>query len=74
MRPFFTVLLAFLALLVLPQSASAQRLDVEFGGGYLFGGAGENPGPSLPVVNVAAVGWLSQEWGVSVGRVAGPSR
>ena len=63
---------AALLLAALPGPAQAQRLEVEAGGGYVRGGGAENPGPSLPVLDVGAVVWLTDKWGVAARLVDGP--
>lgn len=55
-----------------PDVASAQRLDVGVGAGYVFGGGVENPGPSLPTVNLVGVVWPWSRWGLAVRWVEGP--
>lgn len=56
----------------LPDVAGAQRLDVGVGTGYVFGGGAENPGPSLPTVDVVGVVWPWNRWGLAVRWVEGP--
>ncbi len=56
----------------LPGPAQAQMLEVEAGGGYVVGGGAENPGPSLPVLNVGIVFWPTEKWGVAARIVDGP--
>jgi hypothetical protein len=72
MRKILTLTLCSLAL---AGSAHAQRQDVvelEGGGGYLFGSGAEDPGPSVPTVDAAIVVWAAPRWGVAVRRVEGP--
>ena len=52
--------------------AHAQIVEVEAGGGYVFGGGAENPGPSLPVWDVGVVVWPWEKWGVAARIVDGP--
>ena len=49
-----------------------DKLEVQVGGGYVLGGGGENPGPSLPVYDVGLAFWLSERWGVAARHVRGP--
>lgn len=50
----------------------ASVLDIEAGGGYLFGGGAENPGPSLPTYDLGVVVWPVTHWGFAVRFVRGP--
>src|SRR5436309_2253457 len=52
--------------------AQQPVVELEGGGGYLFGGGAENPGPSLPSLDAAIVVWPSERWGVAVRQVEGP--
>jgi hypothetical protein len=68
-------LLIVAILLVAPEPAEAQeaiqRLDVEVGLGYAIGGGLEEPGPTLPRVNVGVVVWFAGRFGVALGYVRG---
>lgn len=55
-----------------PDVARAQRFDVGAGAGYVFGGGVENPGPSLPTVDLVGVAWPWSRWGLAVRWVEGP--
>jgi len=71
-----TILTSVLCSLTLAEIAHAQRPDVveiEGGGGYVFGSGAEDPGPSLPTVDATIVVWATKSWGVAVRRVEGPS-
>ncbi len=61
-----------LAMVGRPELAGAQRLDVGAGVGYVMGGGAENPGPSLPTVDVVGVVWPSSRWGLALRWVEGP--
>jgi len=70
-----TILTLTLCSLALAEIASAQRQDVvelEGGGGHVFGSGTEDPGPSLPTVDAAVVVWVTEHWGVALRRVEGP--
>jgi hypothetical protein len=47
-------------------------VELEGGGGYVFGSGAEDPGPSLPTLDAAIVVWPTERWGVAVRRVEGP--
>jgi hypothetical protein len=51
-----------------------NRATVEFegGGGYVFGGGAEDPGPSLPTVDATIVVWPAERWGLAARLVEGP--
>jgi hypothetical protein len=51
-----------------------SRATVEFegGGGYVFGGGTEDPGPSLPALDGTIVVWPVERWGLAVRLVEGP--
>ena len=66
------IMVAALFMAALPGPARAQLLEVEAGGGYVFGGGAENPGPSLPVLDVGVVFWPTDTWGVAARIVDGP--
>lgn len=69
------LILAGLCSLAFPDLGYAQRrpvIEVEGGGGYVFGGGGENPGPSLPTLDLALVVWPAERWGLAVRLVEGP--
>jgi hypothetical protein len=69
-------LLAFaLCSLALADIAHAQRqgvVEIEGGGGYVFGSGAEDPGPSLLTLDATFVVWATERWGVAVRRVEGP--
>src|SRR5580765_6195060 len=69
------ILTLTLCSLAIADIAHAQRQDVvelEGGGGYVFGSGAEDPGPSLPTLDAAVVVWATERWGVAVRRVEGP--
>lgn len=69
------VLPAILSLLMSAVPAKAQhppRVELEAGGGYVFGGGVENPGPSLPALDGGAAFWWSDRWGLALRAVVGP--
>jgi hypothetical protein len=66
------LILVILAYAACPHVAQAQRVEVEAGGGYVFAGGAENPGPSLATVDVGVVVWPWTKWGVAVRLVEGP--
>lgn len=47
-------------------------IEFEGGGGYVFGGGTEDPGPSLPSLDATIVVWPAPRWGVAVRLVKGP--
>ena len=49
-----------------------DTLELQFAGGYVWGGGVENPGPSLMTYNVGVAVWLSDHWGVAARHVGGP--
>ena len=49
-----------------------DTFELQFGGGYVWGGGIENPGPSLMTYNVGVAVWLSDHWGVAARHVGGP--
>lgn len=49
-----------------------DTLELQFGGGYVWGGGSENPGPSLITYNVGVAVWLSDHWGIAARHVGGP--
>jgi hypothetical protein len=51
---------------------SRSRIEFEGGGGYVFGGGTEDPGPSLPTLDAAFVVWPGERWGLAVRLVEGP--
>jgi len=55
-----------------PGDLVAQRLDLGVGGGYVFGGGVEDPGPSLPTSDVVGVVWPFRNWGLAGRWVEGP--
>lgn len=56
----------------IPGPTQAQILELEAGGGYVFAGGAENPGPSLPALDVGIVFWPTAKWGVAARLVDGP--
>jgi len=69
------ILALTLCSLALAEVAYAQRravVELEGGGGYVFGSGAEDPGPSLPTLDAAIVVWATERWGVAVRRVEGP--
>jgi hypothetical protein len=57
---------AVCVILCVPATASTQvhnRIEIQAGGGYPFGGGAI---PSLPLLEVQLVAWLSPHWGVAV--------
>lgn len=70
MRKLFFV--TVLAVIEPAETVLAQRVEFEFGGGYVVGGGMENPGPSLPALDVGLVFWPAARWGVAVRLVEGP--
>src|SRR5262245_49228492 len=61
--------------LALADVAHAQQpclVEIEGGGGYVFGSGVEDPGPSLLTLDATIVVWVTGRWGVAVRRVAGP--
>jgi len=55
-----------------PPSAGLPSFEIEAGGGYVFGGGAEDPGPSLASFDVGTVFWPVAHWGVAFGLVRGP--
>jgi hypothetical protein len=47
---------------------------LELGGGYIFGGGAENPGPSVASYDLGGVFWLTSRWGGAVRVVHGPGQ
>jgi hypothetical protein len=66
------LLVTALLMAALPGSTQAQIVELEAGGGYVVGGGAENPGPSLPVLDVGIVFWPTEKWGVAARLVDGP--
>ena len=70
---FFLIGALLVGPLVCPVVAqSRDRLEVQAGGGYVWGGGTEDPGPSLSTYNVGAVFWLTDGWGIAGRHVRGP--
>jgi hypothetical protein len=67
-----TLLLTALLAMARPGFAQGQILEVEIGGGYVFGSGSEDPGPSLPVFDAGVAFWPSARWGVALRHVDGP--
>ncbi|HEY3044435.1 MAG TPA: hypothetical protein VGJ39_10440 [Vicinamibacterales bacterium] len=67
-----TLLLAALLAVGAPTLTEAQTVEVELGGGYVFGSGAEDPGPSLPVFDAGVAFWPSARWGIAVRVVDGP--
>jgi hypothetical protein len=51
---------------------SRTVVELESGGGYVFGSGAEDPGPSLPTFDAAIVVWPTERWGIAVRLVEGP--
>jgi hypothetical protein len=51
---------------------SRPVVEFEGGGGYVFGGGTEDPGPSLPTLDATIVVWPASRWGLAVRLVEGP--
>ena len=49
-----------------------DTVELQFGGGYVWGGGNENPGPSLATYNLGVAVWVSDHWGVAARHVVGP--
>jgi hypothetical protein len=52
-------------------AAQSPVVEIEFGGGYTFGGGGENPGPTVPTVDATIAVWPSARWGIAARLVRG---
>ena len=61
-----------LALSGLASAQTRPAIELEGGGGYVFGGGSENPGPSLPTLDAAIVVWPGKRWGLAARVVRGP--
>src|SRR5437870_759657 len=69
-----TLVMAVCALAVASVAYAQQQdvVEIEGGAGYVFGSGTEDPGPSLPTLVLAVVGWPTEHWGVAMRRVQGP--
>ncbi len=67
------LLLMLLGLLGVAPSVAAQSpvVEIELGGGYIFGGGAENPGPSVPTIDAAIALWPTARWGLAARLVRG---
>jgi hypothetical protein len=72
MRTLSFVILCMLTCSAPVRAQHAPTIDLEAGGGYVFGGGVENPGPSLATVDVGAALWWSEHWGLALRAVVGP--
>lgn len=72
MRSFLLVVVCALIFSPSARAQQASTVDVEGGGGYVFGGGVENPGPSLPTLNAGMSVWWTDHWGLALRVVAGP--
>ena len=72
MKPPCMLLVLFYFLVGPLVAQQRDKLEVQVGGGYVLGGGGENPGPSLPTYDVGLAFWLSEHWGVAGRHVRGP--
>lgn len=72
MRKILTLTLCCVALAEVAYAQRRNVVELEGGGGYVFGSGTEGSGPSLPTLDAAVVVWASEHWGVALRRVAGP--
>jgi hypothetical protein len=71
----FTKVLVFVLSFLTSGIARAQKnhtVELETGGGYVFGNGPEDPGPSLPTFTDSFVLWPTVHWGVAIRLVEGP--
>lgn len=52
--------------------AQQPVVELEGGGGHVFGVGAGAPGPSVPTLDAAVVIWPAERWGVALRRVEGP--
>lgn len=72
MRKILVLAVCSLVLADLGHAQERPVVELEGGGGYAFGGGGENPGPSLPTLDAAIAVWPTERWGLAVRLVEGP--
>ena len=60
--------------LYIVDSSNHDKLEVQVGSGYVWGGGAENPGPSLPTYDVGIALWLNEHWGGRRASRASPRR
>lgn len=69
------ILVALAGTLICPVGAQHHdRFEFQVGGGYGWGGGGENPAPSLPAYDVGLAVWLSDHWGIAGRRTWAPGQ
>ena len=52
--------------------AQQPVVELEGGGGHVFGVGAGAPGPSVPTLDAVVVVWATEHWGVALRRVEGP--
>ena len=71
-KAFVLAAICSLGVVDLGYAQSRAVVEVGGGGGYVFGGGAEDPGPSLPAFDALVSVWPFERWGVGFRWVEGP--